>query len=85
MLNDPILQSFLDEMVASEKTGRTDAAPMAAELEPFFDKLESGSSVLNVELFDAFREIACQQSSLVERVEACCDLLERTLYPKPLS
>ena len=78
MLNDPILQAFLDEIRAGEKTGYS-----AAQLEPFFDKLESGAGDLNIELFDAFRDIARRQSHLGERLQACCDLLQAAFRPKP--
>ena len=78
MLNDPILHSFLDEIRAGEKTGRS-----AAQLEPFFDKLQSGAGDLDIELFDAFREIARRPSPLRERLQACCDLLQEAFGPKP--
>ena len=76
MLNDPIMQSFLDEIRAAERTGHS-----AAALEPFFDKLESGWGDLNIELFDAFREVARRQSALSERLKACCELLQKAFAP----
>jgi hypothetical protein len=78
MPNDPILQFFLAEIRAAEKTGHS-----AAELEPFFDKLEGGADQLNIELFDGFRQIARRQSPLSERLKACCELLQKTVFPVP--